>query len=211
MASTAAGAPGEQRRRPRRSEVLAGRLRERFGWDRPAEGGPGPALIVLSGLPGTGKSYLAAAIARRHRVLVLRSDEVRKATFERPQYTPRESGLVYLTCYALIEQLLRDGYAVVFDATNLQRRGRKRLRTIAERAGAPSLTIVTVAPPHVVAERMAQRVAGEAEAYGSDADWTIHQRLAATAEAVNEPAVVVDTSQDIAPALEAVDRLLLDA
>ena len=206
---TAAATPGDRaavRRSARARRVNA--LRERFGWTDTSSGGPGAALVLIAGLPGTGKSHLAAALAARFPVVVLRSDEVRKALYPVPRYTRGESGVVYLTCYALLETLLTDGYAVVFDATNLKRRGRKRARALAETAGAPSLVVVTVSPPEVVAQRLRQRSAGESAAYSSDADLLVHERLAGTMESVDEPALVVDTSVSLEPAVEAVSALL---
>jgi predicted kinase len=169
---------------------------------------------MLSGLPGTGKSYLAAALAERFDVAVLRSDEVRKALFPEPSYTTLESGIVYLTCYALLRTLLRDAYAVVFDATNLTRAGRRRVRKLAGESGAPLLLVVTTSPPEVVAERLRRRLAGEMTAYSSDAGWDVHQKLAVSAELAGageplaEPAVVVDTSVSLEPAFVAVEALL---
>lgn len=142
-------------------------------------------------------------------MVVLRSDEIRKILFAEPRYTSDESGVVYLTSYALIGALLVDGYPVIFDATNLTRSGRRRAARMADRLGVPRLLLVTVAPPEVVAERMRQRAAGVSDAYHSDANWQVHEKLAGTMEAVteNEAAVVVDTSVSLAPALDAVTRL----
>ncbi|MGH2370908.1 MAG: AAA family ATPase [Chloroflexota bacterium] len=191
---------------------LAGKLRSRFGWEGPAAPNSVPALILLAGLPGTGKSYLAAAIAERHPVAVVRSDEVRKAIFEQPQYTGAESGIVYLTCYALLAALLADGYTAAFDATNLARNVRGRARKIAEQAGAPSLTVLTVAQPAVVTERLRRRASGELEPFSSDADWQVYQQLARSMEPANpaneEESVIVDTSQGIETALRVVDQFL---
>lgn len=193
-----------------RREVAAG-LRQRFGWADPASPDSRPALVLLSGLPGTGKSHLAESLASRFPLVVLRSDEVRKALYQSPQYTTSENAHVYLTCYALIDSLLRDHYGVIFDATNLMKRGRGEARRLAAAAGATFVLLVTTSPPDVVAERLRQRAAGRSENYSSDADWGVHEKLAGTMESISgerEPAVLVDTSVTLQPAFDAVQRIL---
>lgn len=193
----------------RRREADVARLRHELVKQAPST--RAPALILLSGLPGTGKSHLAAALASRYGLLVLRSDEVRKALYPTPRYTRTENGRVYLTCYALVETLLADGHALVFDATNLLKRGRRRAQMVAHARGARFLTIVTTSPPDVVADRLRRRAAGQSEAYSSDADWLVHERLAGTMEAISaasEGALVVDTSAGLGPAYDAVEQLL---
>ena len=184
-------------------------LRGHFGWVGEAPAGHTPALLLLSGLPGTGKSHLAAAIATRRPVAIVRTDEVRKLLYPRPTYSGDESGAVYLTCYALIERLLEDGYTVAFDATNLTRAGRRRARAIAARAGAGTLTLFTTAGPETVAERLRRRITGGSESFSSDADWRVYEKLARTAEsAAEDERPMVDASGDLAPALDGVERFL---
>src|SRR5437764_421718 len=85
----------------RASADAAARLRAHCGWGAPPPRTSVAALILLSGLPGTGKSHFAAAIQARHPAAVVRSDEVRKQLFPYPTYSAGENGFVYLTCYAL--------------------------------------------------------------------------------------------------------------
>lgn len=43
-----------------------------------------PAFIVVSGLPGTGKSYFCRKLAERLQFIILESDALRKALFSSP-------------------------------------------------------------------------------------------------------------------------------
>jgi predicted kinase len=75
-------------------------------------------LIVFSGLPGTGKTTLARAIAEERRAAYLRIDTIEQAI--------RNSGLAsgaigsagYLIAYGLAENNLRLGLSVVSDSVN---------------------------------------------------------------------------------------------
>lgn len=167
-----------------------------------------PALLLLVGLPGTGKSYVAEAIRARRPVEVVRTDEVRKALFHPPTYSPGESGFVYQTCYQIIRDLLSEGHDVVFDGTNTSESGRRTAYQVAEEVGARLLIVVTEAPPEVVEARLTQRASGRGTAFQSDAGWPIYERMASTSEPVRRPHLAIDTSRGLKRALTVVDRFL---
>ena len=50
-----------------------------------------PALVAVSGLPGTGKSYFCGKLAERLPLAVLESDSLRKVLFSPPAYSATES------------------------------------------------------------------------------------------------------------------------
>ncbi len=163
---------------------------------------PQPTLILLSGLPGTGKSYLAKRLAERLPVVVIASDQVRRLLFQEPSYSAQEHYVVHSTCEAVVADLLRRGYSVVFDATNLLRQHRKHHYDLAEECAAKLLILQTTASPAMVKQRLQERQAGLQPAHCSDADWEVYLDYAAKQEPIRRPHRVVDTSGSIESLVE---------
>ena len=154
-------------------------------------------LVVLAGLPGSGKSYLAHEVHVASGAVVLRTDEVRRVLFPKPVYTPEESSLVYVTCYATVRALLHENYAVIFDGTNGRRSGRRLFAAIARIAHAEHVSVLVQAPPELVRARIADRSAGHSPAFGSEAGIEIFERMARTENYLGHFDLIVDTGLDI--------------
>lgn len=165
-----------------------------------------PCLVVLSGLPGTGKSHFAKELVKRMSFIVVGSDRSRKTLVTKPKYTKGEHVRVFAASHLLIEELLSEGHGVIFDATNLTERFRQPLYEMAERTGAGLLIIWFTASREVVRRRLDDRAAGRSEDSYSDADWLVYCRLRPGEEAITRPHLVVDSSEDIYPVLEEVVR-----
>jgi DegV family protein with EDD domain len=154
---------------------------------------PQPALIVLSGLPGAGKTHLARELARRHPLAVLESDRLRKVLAERPSYTQRESGRLFKATHELLEDLLGRGVSCLLDATTLKEEHRRPLYRIAETLGARLVLVSVTAPAEVARERLMSRVATEGY---SDADVWVYEDMLREAEPIAAEHLVVDSTAD---------------
>src|SRR5213082_3338581 len=95
-----------------------------------------PLLVMLVGAHGTGKSRLARRLGTALDAQVVESDRVRKQLFAEPRYTGGEHAAVYGWCHTLLQSALVVGRRVIFDATNLEERTRRRVYDMAERCGA---------------------------------------------------------------------------
>ena len=165
-----------------------------------------PVLIVVSGLPGTGKSYFCSKLSERLPFLILESDALRQVLFSSPSYSPQESSRLFGAVHLLIEGLLRKGVPIILDATNLSERQRERLYNIAERLDAKLILVRVEAPPEVVHERLKARQEGIDPDSKSDADWEVYQRMKSSVQKIRRNHYVVDTSRDITPVLDKVVR-----
>ena len=163
-----------------------------------------PFLIVVSGLPGTGKSYFCRQLAQRLPAVILESDSLRKALFPSPGYSAAESRRLFQVCHLLIERLLGKGIPVIFDATNLSEHNREYLYRIAERLGAKLVLVRVEAPPELVQARLKERaLVSEAS---SDADWAVYQRMKPKSQQIRRRHYAVDTSRDITPVIGKIIR-----
>jgi aminoglycoside phosphotransferase family enzyme/predicted kinase len=142
-----------------------------------------PCLVMVGGLPGTGKSTLAAELAARGGFQLIRSDLVRKELagtaaaspegFEQGIYSPEWTQRTYAECLRRAERLFFEGQRVIVDANFRRDAHRRQFIETAERWGVPVILVVCEAEPEVVRQRLTER-RGDA----SDADWNIYLQAA---------------------------------
>jgi len=161
-----------------------------------------PALVIVSGLPGTGKSYFSRKLAERLPSVVIESDAIRKQLFLTPTYSAEESHRLFAACHCLIEHLLSSGISVILDATNLVERHREPLYRIAQRLQVKLILVQVEAPRELVRERLQGRAEGIDREDKSDAGWSIYQRMKNRVERISRNYFAVDTSRDITPVID---------
>jgi DegV family protein with EDD domain len=170
-----------------------------------------PPLLVLSGLPASGKSHLAREITLRHPFAVLESDALRKALVKRPTYSQQESARLFAACHALLEDLLSQGIPCLFDATNLKKAHRRPLYEIADRTRARLLIVEVRVGDDVISRRLVGRQHSENPGDRSDATLDVYESMRREAEPIERQHLVVDASAEIGPAVEEVLRHLRGA
>ncbi len=159
-----------------------------------------PVLVVVSGLPATGKSYFSSRLAERLPLVILESDALRKTLFSSPSYSSKESSQLFRAIHLLVERLLKRGISLILDATNLSERYREYLYSIADRLDVKLVLVRVEAPPEVVRERLESRL--ENSGSKSDADWAVYRRMKSSVQKIHRNHYAVDTSRDITPVLD---------
>ena len=157
---------------------------------------------MLVGPPATGKSRLARRLGTALDAQVVESDRVRKQLFAEPRYTGGEHAAVYGWCHTILRSALVVGRNVIFDATNLEERRRRKVYSIAEQCDARLAIIWVTCPPSVVQQRLLRRQLREDKDDLSDADWPVFLELRRKAEPIRRAHVVLNTAADYETVLQ---------
>ena len=111
-------------------------------------------LLILGGLPATGKTSIAGGLARAIKAVHLRIDSIEQAM--------RNSGVVvsgpegYVVAYAVAEDNLRLGHTVIADSVNPIEVTRAAWRQVAQRAGKRCVEIEVVCSDRTEHRRRAE-------------------------------------------------------
>ena len=159
-------------------------------------------VVMLVGPPASGKSRLARRLGTALDAQVVESDRVRKQLFAEPRYTGGEHAAVYGWCHTILRSALVVGRNVIFDATNLEERSRRKVYSIAEQCDARLAIIWVTCPPSVVQQRLLRRQLREDKDDLSDADWPVFLELRRKAEPIRRAHVVVNTAADYETVLQ---------
>jgi uncharacterized protein len=169
-------------------------------------------LILVGGLPGTGKSTLSKGIGSALGAPVLRSDVLRKeragipgdqpmaAPFRHGLYADEVTAATYGELLDRARGALGVGESVVLDASWTDAAWRRGARELAEETSSDVVELRCEVPPDVAAARMERR--RERGGDPSDGDAAVASAMAARADPWPE-AATVDTSAAPADALSA--------
>lgn len=163
---------------------------------------PRPILVLVCGLPGSGKSYFTRRLIEEVPLACVQSDVMRKALFPRPIYSEQESARLFPALHLLIHRLLQRRIPVLFDATNLNERNRAPLYRLTDELDAKLFIVFTTAPQNVIKARLDTREKGSLEAACSDASWTVYLKMLPGVQLPKRDHLLVDTSKDITPTVE---------
>lgn len=156
-------------------------------------------LVAVCGLPGTGKTTVASAVAERLDARLVRTDVVRKDLVDEPEYTAAETRRVYDAVLSRARRTLVGGRSVVLDGTFRTGGLRERARETAASTTVEFDLVKVECDESVVRDRIAAREDDE-----SDADFTVHRLLSGEFESVTAPTLTVDNSGSLSATRECV-------
>lgn len=157
-------------------------------------------LVLVGGLPGTGKSTLATHLSRQLGFITLSSDRVRKELAGLPEdepvpaarrdaiYRPEMTDRVYGELILRARELLSRGYSVIIDASWSDGRHRRRAHDAARRTHSALVALRCHTARPTASKRLRERAP-----QASDADENVATTMAAEADRWPE-ATALDTS-----------------
>lgn len=184
-----------------------------------------PALIILCGLMGTGKSEVAGSLSRELGAEVLRSDVVRKTLYgidpQQKQLNEYGQGLysseaTHATYQALSDQagqMLKQGRPVILDASFGRREYREQAFALARELNLRCILLECVCPDEILVQRLEKRLTEAADA--SDGRTSLLEAQKADFQPVTEldssQHVVLDTAHDLEQVVELGLEAVLEA
>ena len=165
--------------------------------------------MMLSGLPGVGKSHLAQVLAVELGAVVVSIDPIEDAMLRSGLPMSLETGVAAYEVGATVAAAqLRNGFTVIVDAANYLELGRDIWRMIADKAGVPLKAIeVTCSDADLHRTRLEGRRRG-LDSY-PEPSWEDVIRRSSEVEAWTTPRLVVDSAMDIGATHKAVSRYLV--
>jgi aminoglycoside phosphotransferase family enzyme/predicted kinase len=170
-----------------------------------------PILFITAGLVGTGKTFLAQALAKRRGLVVISSDVTRKKLagipftehrfedFDRGIYSPEFSQKTYGKMFTEARDILKEGGSVILDASFIRAEERLKAKKLAEKSGAEFFIVECRLDEKTIKQRLARRLE---EGSTSDGRWEIYpsqkRAFEPVAEAPPQKHAIIDTSKPVA-------------
>lgn len=142
-------------------------------------------IVAVLGLPGSGKTYLAAALAAWLNARLISSDQVRRQMNQNGKYDEQAKEAVYLEMLSLMEPGVRDRQTVVLDATFYKASLRTLLLEKAAELGVPVYFIEVRAAEATIQKRVSQKRPD------SEADFAAYLKVKQEFEPLSGPRLVL--------------------
>ena len=138
-----------------------------------------PLLIMVMGLPGSGKSYFARAFAKKIGAVHFNSDIIRKQQQQHPAYSDSKKSEVYRTMFQRVCLSLEAENLVVVDATFSLQRYRDPYLNYAQANHIPIIAILVSADENTIFQRL-QHARPD-----SDADFEVYKKIKSEFEPIS--------------------------
>jgi predicted kinase len=146
-------------------------------------------IVIVFGLPGSGKSFFAVKLAAMIKADYINSDQVRRAMFTVREYSEREKLSVYNQMLVQMHKALQQHKNLVLDATFHTNDIRKKFLDTAE--GIDDIIFIEIiAKESLIKERLKR------PRKDSEADFEVYQKIKKQCEPLKKDHLILQSTDD---------------
>lgn len=145
-------------------------------------------IIIVFGLPGSGKSYFAERLAKKLNASYISSDHLRKQIVDVPTYSEDEKRLIYKKMYDIMYDYLHSRDHLVLDGTFYKAELRNNFIAEAGSLGKDLYFIEIKADEELIRQRL------QTKRKASDADFGVYTRIKAEFEPYKKDHLVLTST-----------------
>jgi predicted kinase len=149
-------------------------------------------IILICGLPGTGKTFLSNKLSQYVNATVLSTDKLRKELFGKPTYTAWERALIYDVLFLLAKYLHSSGINCILDGTFNMEKSRSEVKELLNLTNDQIHIIECICPEDMIITRLLLRK----DDY-SDANVSIYLKMKKIYEPVRQKHISINTTKPI--------------
>lgn len=150
---------------------------------------PLPLVVIVFGLPGSGKSYFAERLTECVNATYIGSDRIRNEIYRHKTYSDEEKKSVYQTMLSRMKECIGQKKNVILDATFYQEDIRKFF--LEETKGNSTLFFI-----EIVADESVIRDRVEKKRKESDADMEVYKKIKEEWQPLHSPHLVLQSTND---------------
>ena len=147
-------------------------------------------IVIVFGLPGSGKSYFAAHLANKINADYINSDKVRRAMFDTRTYSINEKLSVYSEMLLQMKEVVKQNKNLVLDATFYKNDIRKKFLDEAVGEEGSVFFIEVKAEESVIRKRLQEK------RVDSEADFEVYKKVKKQWEPLHEDHLVLQSTND---------------
>ena len=148
-------------------------------------------IVIICGLPGTGKTTFAKKLSPLINAIILSTDKIRKELIQSPTYEKEERKLIYDVMILLAKYLNDSGTNCILDATFNKEEFRIGVKKKLGITDKEFFVIECMCPENIIISRIKERKNDY-----SDANVEVYQKMKKIYEPVQEKYITIDTTLD---------------
>ena len=146
-------------------------------------------ILIIFGLPGTGKSYLSEQMAEETEAVWLNTDKIRKERNKQGQYDEGTKELIYQNLLNKMVSFVQKGKNVIVDATFQKKSWRNKFYLTGKKLGHQVFFIEMKANDHTIKERL------KSKRDYSEADYKVYLKIKSSFEHMEKPHMVLHSDE----------------